>query len=277
MLECVVNISEGRDADLIRQLADSCGNALLDVHSDADHHRSVFTLAGDEAVRHLTRSTIRSLDLTSHVDGVHPRLGVVDVVPFVPLVDSDMDEALRARQSYAEWVAGEFGIPSFLYGDAHGSLSTARSLPEIRRHAWSTLRPDVGPDRPHPSAGAICVGARPLLVAYNIWMNDPSGGDNVSRIASAVRSPKVRALALKVGSWFQVSMNLIEPATVGPAQVHRQVHELCAGTTASIERCELVGLVPRVVLDLTPRELWETLDLSADSTIESRLHSAGLI
>lgn len=275
MLECVANVSEGRDADLLRKLELSCGRDLLDVHRDPDHHRSVFTLVGESAVRNMVRQAASTLDIMNHIDGVHPRLGVVDVVPFVPLADSSTDDALRARQSFAEWAVDELGIPCFLYGDAHGSLSAARSLPEIRQNAWISLQPDVGSNAPHRSAGAICVGARPILVAYNIWMNDSSGGSAVRHIASQMRSTSVRTLFLRVGSSFQVSMNLIDPGTTGPEQVHALAQHLSAGTTASIERCELVGLAPRSVLDRTSPDLWDTLDLSPDATIESRMKRSG--
>lgn len=275
MLECVANISEGRNASHLTSLRDACAEGLLDVHTDRDHHRSVFTLLGEESVRRLTRRAVELLDISNHIDGVHPRLGVVDVVPFVPLGPSSIDDAVRARQDFAEWAARELGIPCFLYGPAHGSLAVDRTLPEIRRHAWSATMPDIGPPRPHPTAGAICVGARSVLIAYNIWMRDPSGGDIVDRIACSLRSNAVRTLALRVGASFQVSMNLVDPASAGPADVHARVQELSAGTGAEIERCELVGLVPESVLTATPRDLWDTLDLAPETTIEYRMRAHG--
>lgn len=270
MIECVANVSEGRDSALIGQLARVCAPDLLDVHSDADHHRSVFTVTGEDAVRRLTVEALDILDIRRH-RGVHPRLGVVDVVPFVPLFDSTMNDALDARQTFAEWAAGALDIPCFLYGDPHGSLSTRRSLPEIRKQAWETLAPDLGPRGPHPTAGAICVGARMPLVAYNIWMSDSSGGDAVRRIASTMRSPQVRALALETGNSYQVSMNLVSPDVVGPADVFATALSATRGTPARIERCELVGLIPQSVLDRTARSDWSTLDLAEDRTIEYRL------
>ncbi len=273
MLECVANISEGRDRDILSRLALICGQDLLDVHADHHHHRSVFTLVGEEAVRHITSEALDLLHIDRHVDGVHPRLGIIDVVPFVPLAETAMEEALEARQSFAEWAAGALDIPCFLYGPAHGSLVTERSLPDIRRWAWDALTPDLGPHEPHPVAGAICVGARPLLVAYNIWMRDSLDGATVRQIASTMRSAHVRTLALAVGDAFQLSMNLIHPEHVGPADVYAQAHSLSEGTPARIERCELVGLIPRYVLDGTPQEMWTTLDLSPEQTIEYQLRA----
>lgn len=271
VLECVVNVSEGRDSQVLRDLTDACGSDLLDLHTDSDHHRSVFTLVGEESVRRLTRTAVEVLDLSRHADGVHPRLGVVDVVPFVPLAGSSFADALSARQAFAEWAAHSLGMPCFLYGPAHGSLAVDRTLPDVRRHAWKTLRPDIGPTTPHVTAGAICVGARPVLVAYNIWMTDPSNGDVVRTIATKMRSSDVRTLALRVGDHMQLSMNLIDPDTIGPAQVLDMARDLSAGSDARIDRCELVGLVPRSVLEQTPPELWATLDISPDRTIEGRL------
>ena len=276
VLECVANISEGRDLALIRRWAKACGTDLLDVHTDWHHHRSVFTLVGEDAVRGLVERSLIDLDLAEHTDGVHPRLGIVDVVPFVPLFDSGMDEALDARQAFAEWAAGVHDIPCFLYGEPRGSLSEQRSLPDVRKHAWSALKPDIGPMTPHPVAGAICVGTRRPLVAFNIWMTDSSGGETVRRVARAMRSASVRTLALPVGDAFQVSMNLIEPDDVGPADVFAMAETLTEGTSATILRCELVGLVPWSTLIRTPRNLWATLDMSEERTIEHRLHERNL-
>jgi glutamate formiminotransferase len=164
VLECVINISEGADTARIDALAQSVGDDLLDVHSDADHNRSVFTLAGVEAPRTLARKALELLDL-SHHEGVHPRVGIIDVVPFVAIEPSTFDDALRARDDFARFAADELGIPCFLYGPE-------RTLPYIRKHAFADLFPDHGPHAPHPQAGAICVGARPILIAYNLWLKD---------------------------------------------------------------------------------------------------------
>lgn len=262
MIECVVNISEGRDPDVLAALDAAAGSALLDRHTDPDHHRSVFTLAGVEAVRSLAREAVARLDLRSH-DGVHPRIGVVDVVPFVSLGESSATEALAARDDYAAWSARELGVPCFYYGPE-------RTLPDVRRGAFATLAPDTGGPDPHPTAGASAVGQRGLLVAYNLWLAEPDLA-LARRIASSVRSPSVRALGLAVGDAVQVSMNLIAPDHVGPAQVFDQVAAL-----APVDRAELVGLVPRAVLDAVPVDRWAELDLDAERTIEARLESAGI-
>jgi glutamate formiminotransferase len=201
-------------------------------------------------------AAVDALELRTHV-GVHPRLGVVDVVPFVPLNGGPLDEAIGARDDFARWAAGELGVPCFIYGPE-------RSLPEVRQRAWTDLIPDHGPSTPHPTAGAMCVGARRELVAYNVVLRDPDL-PLARRIASAVRSPHLRALGLAVGDDVQVSMNLVEPGIVGPAQAYDLV-----ARHAPIERTELVGLVPAHVLTATSRRRWTELDLGVERTIEWR-------
>jgi glutamate formiminotransferase len=257
VIECVVNISEGRRRDVIEAIAATAGTDLLDQHVDADHNRSVLTTVGEDGVRAIAAEAVARLDLRRH-QGAHPRIGVVDVVPFVALDDTPVHEARRARDAFARWAGDALGVPCFLYGPE-------RTLPEIRRGAFTTLAPDTGPTAAHPSAGAMAVGVRPVLVAYNLWLAEPDL-DLARRIANDLRSPAVRALGLPVGDAVQVSMNLIDPMRVGPAQVYARV-----AARAPIERAELVGLVPGAVLDAIDPSDWERLDLARDRTIESRI------
>lgn len=261
VLECVVNISEGRDATLLDDLAAACGGDLLDVHTDPHHNRSVFTLVGDRAPRALATCAVERLDLRVH-EGVHPRLGVVDVVPFVAL-DGNDTAARTARDEFARWAGETLGLPCFLYGDE-------RALPEVRRGAFTTLAPDTGPPLPHPTAGACAVGNRGVLVAYNLWLpgEDLTAAQDIAR---SVRSPALRALALQVGRRVQVSMNLVAPGEVGPAEAFDQVVALAATQGSRVEGAELVGLVPASVLEAIPPQRWEELDLTPNRTIEARL------
>jgi glutamate formiminotransferase len=266
MIESVINISEGRRHDLIAEIAASAGDDLLDVHTCEHHNRSVLTVIGESAPQAIARAAIANLDLSQH-DGAHPRIGVVDVVPFIAHGDSEPAEALAARDDFAAWAAAELAVPVFLYGPlktpgGDGSPRT-RTLPEIRRTAFAELAADLGPATPHPTAGAIAVGCRPPLVAYNLWLAEPDLA-LARRIASSIRSDAVRALGLAVGDTVQVSMNLIDPELVGPADVHRLVADF-----AAIDRAELVGLLPAAVLDRIDERDWERLDLAADRTIES--------
>lgn len=252
-----MNVSEGQNQDVLRALTDAVQADLLDVHTDPDHHRSVFTLVGETAVRELTRASVSMSSLAEH-KGVHPRLGIVDVVPFVPLDGSTVDDAVRARNDFAQWATSELDIPCFLYGPE-------RTLPFIRKNAWESLQPDTGSHSPHVTAGAICVGAREPLIAYNLWLEGVSV-EETKKIAAAVRSDAIRTLGLQVGTKTQVSMNLVDPFHVGPADAFDAVAAL-----TKVHHAELVGLLPAAVLDVIPMDRWEALDLSMESTIEWRL------
>jgi glutamate formiminotransferase / 5-formyltetrahydrofolate cyclo-ligase len=270
VFECVINISEGRNLDLLDDLHVTAGSSLRDLHADASHNRSVFTLInGAESLRGDVRSLIAgafdALDLRTH-EGVHPRFGVVDVVPFVALDPEAPARALELRDDTAQWISEEFNVPVFLYGPIGAS---ERTLPDVRRHAFADLVPDLGPSSASPKLGAVAVGARPVLVAWNIWLAGVSR-DQTRAIVKAVRRPEVRSLAFRAGEHTQVSCNLIDPLVVGPALVYDEVAQLLPAG-GEIVRCELVGLVPRAVLDAVERGRWEQLGLSANQTIESRL------
>lgn len=271
MLECVINVSSAafwaeNATDAVAFAAQNeRGWALLDLHSDEHHNRSVLTLAGSDvetAAFDVVREATERIDLRSH-DGAHPRIGAADVVPFVPLAGSTIEDAISARDRVARRIADELGVPCFLYGPE-------RTLPEIRRSAFASLRPDIGPAEPHPTAGACCVGAREVLVAYNLWIE--GSAEDARRIASVIRSPALRALGLDVGGRAQVSCNLVRPTELGPGEAFDLV-----AAHAEIVRAELVGLLPRAVLAGVPPDRWERLDLDESKTIEARLERASLI
>ncbi len=281
--ECVINISEGRDRTVIDSVARAGGRALLDCHSDADHHRSVLTLGGslDEVetkAQAVAVATVESIDLSSHV-GVHPRLGALDVVPFVPLGAVGLHgpawaEAVAARDRFAVWAGTVLGLPCFLYGPE-------RTLPEVRRHAFATLVPDTGPPTPHPTAGACAVGVRPTLVAYNVWLADGDEADGPSvltvarELAASLRGPTVRSLGLAVADGAQVSCNLIDPSTVSIDRIYDAIAAGAEAQGCAVTRAELVGLVPERVLRRVPERRWPELDLADDRTIEFQLARQG--
>lgn len=284
MLECVINISEGKNLQVLKQLAQSVENNLLDVHIDADHNRSVFTLHGLSAAKKLTETAISLLDISVH-KGVHPRIGVVDVVPFVPLFDATMEDAIHARNSFALWASEKFSIPCFLYGDSIPSTRSEegvllqngaddrvsnRTLPFIRKNGFATLSPDFGPDYPHPNAGSIAVGARNILIAYNIWFETDALSD-IKQIASNVRGGPLRSLGLIVGNRKQVSLNLIEPEVCGPFEAFTLVREEAEKFGLHPIGAELVGLIPESVLHKIPQMHWDMLDICEEKTIEYRL------
>lgn len=257
MLECVVNVSEGRDPTVLAALDAACGVDLLDRHTDRDHHRSVFTVVGEQAPRALAAAAVERIDLRAHA-GVHPRIGVVDVVPFVPLGEASLADAVAARDRFAAWAAGELGVPCYRYGPE-------RSLPEVRRAVREGAPPDVPATHPRAGAGACAVGARPVLVAYNVWLAEPDR-ERAEAAAAAVRGPGLRALGLAVGERVQVSMNLVDPAVVGPAEAYDRV-----AAEVAVAGAELVGLVPEGVLRAVPEARWAELDLAPERTIEARL------
>ncbi len=265
MLECVVNVSEGRRPDVVSSLASAAQPCLLDVHADPHHNRSVFTLAGDDveqAARSLAKAAVGALDLGDH-HGVHPRLGVLDVVPFVPLDGTELEEAIAARHRFAQWAGKTLLLPCFLYGPE-------RSLPEVRKTAFHTLAPATGPELPHPTAGACAVGARTVLVAYNVWLATDDL-DMARSIATALRNPFLRLLGFDVGGRIQVSCNLVDPLILGPDEVYTAIQERAIAAGTDVTGAELVGLIPSKVLEAIPTDRWATLGLSEDLTIEARL------
>lgn len=259
MLECVINISEGKREDVIGSLSSAARFSLVDVHSDPFHNRSVFTLYGKDVIQDslsLTRSAFSQLDLASH-SGAHPRFGVVDVVPFVPLETSTLSEARVASMNYASQVSSEFNVPVFLYDHEV-------SLPEIRKYGFSAILPAFGPNIPHARYGAIAVGTRDVLVAYNLYLRaDLESAKNVARL---VRSHNFRTLGLQVGERVQLSANLIDPINHGIAELFAEVNAL-----SEVENGELVGLAPASVIEAVPRSLWEILGLSREMAIEAHI------
>jgi glutamate formiminotransferase/glutamate formiminotransferase/formiminotetrahydrofolate cyclodeaminase len=274
VLEAVVNVSVGEPCPALDAVVDAAGSSLLDVHSDAWHGRSVLTLADPDparveaSARAVARAAVATIDIARH-DGVHPRMGAVDVVPFVPVAPPgqsggggiahlDLTGALAARDAFAEYVGEGLGIPCFVYGPE-------RTLPQVRQAAFAGLAPDTGPAAPHPTAGATCVGARAPLVAYNIWLESADLA-LARRVAASLRSPVVRSLGFAVGNQVQVSCNLVAPHVVGPGAVYDAVRAL-----APVARAELVGLLPAAVLAAEPPGRWDELNLAETKTLEWRL------
>ncbi|MBA3374418.1 MAG: glutamate formimidoyltransferase [Actinobacteria bacterium] len=265
MLEAVPNVSEGRDTGAIEEIGRAFASraTLLDVHADADHHRSVFTLAADadplvEALLAGIARALELVDLRMH-DGVHPRVGAVDVVPLVPLVPSDMALAQETATAVAQRVGAELEIPVFLYGTVGGGKRPAffRSggLAELEsRVDAGELRADAGPSRLEPRSGAVLVGARPPLVAYNVVLGAADAG--VARaIAASIREsgggiPGVQAigLALPRAGRVQVSMNVLDLEHAPLHEVVERVRQEAAWRGIRVLDGELVGLVPERVL-----------------------------
>jgi len=261
-LESVPNVSEGRDEAALAQLREafSAPARLLDVHADADHHRSVFTLVGtgEELVETLVagiRCAVERIDLRSHA-GAHPRIGAADVVPLVPLAPSDEEDARGAALMLADRVAAELELPVFFYGrltdDLREPAFFRRGGPEElqQRIEAGELRPDRGPGRLHPTAGGVLVGVRRPLVAFNVNLHSDDV-EAARAIARVVRErdggfPGVRALGLDLprAGLVQVSMNVTDwQAAALDEIVHRIVAE-AARRGIEVAGSELVGLMP---------------------------------
>lgn len=292
-LECVPNVSEGRDARTLdrmtARLAQAPGVRLLDVHRDADHHRSVFTLVGEApaltaALLGLCEEALDAIDLRHH-RGAHPRIGAVDVVPFVPIGRATMAEAVAAARATGQAIADRFGIPVLLYEEA-ATAPHRRRLEQVRRGRFEGLAeklrtpewtPDFGPSEPHPSFGAVAVGARRILVAYNINLATDRL-DIGTAVAAAVRAssgglPHVKAMALPLPArgLVQVSMNLTNVDVTPMAVVFDAVTREAARHGVAVAESEVVGLVPAAALaDVAARYL-RVAGWSPDKVLDTRL------
>ena len=293
MLEAVPNVSEGRNVAVISAVGDAFARAavLLDVHSDPDHHRSVFTLAGhDDALVDSLLAGIATavglIDLREHA-GVHPRVGAADVVPLVPLEPSGMKGAAHAARSLARRIGAELGLPVFLYGEVGASRRPAffrSGGVEVltRRVDSGELAPDEGPHRIDPRTGAVLVGARHALVAYNLDL----GTDDVAvatAIAAAVREstggmPGVQAIGLHLsGSGrLQVSMNVTDLDRAPVHEVVERVRREAASRGVDVVAGELVGLVPERVLESAAAAGVELPGIDESRVLERVLDSRGL-
>ena len=209
----------------------------------------------------LIRNAIDVLDFSDH-DGVHPRFGIVDVVPYVALDERDRNRARSLRDATAAWM-GDLDIPVFLYGLVGGH---ERTLPDVRRRAFRDLAPDFGPAAPEWNTGAAAVGERSLLMAWNMYV-DGLTSEQVRRAASQVRGEGIRTLALQVGPRWQVSCNLIDPLRIGPDFAYDRLAAVLP-EGGRISECELVGLAPSAVLSHIDESRWSELGLSEDLTIE---------
>jgi glutamate formiminotransferase / 5-formyltetrahydrofolate cyclo-ligase len=293
IIECVPNISEGRRGDLIERIARALGALpgvrLLDYSSDPSHNRSVFTLAGDaaplkQAILALYEQVLPEVDLRRQ-QGEHPRLGAVDVVPFVPIADVTSEDCVALAKDVAAAVAERFNVPVYLYEDA--SVNPARkNLEDIRRGEFEGLAqkmatpgwtPDYGPSTPHPSAGASVIGARMPLIAYNINLATDRL-DVAKKIAAAIRQSSggyrfVKAMGVKVEDRgiVQVSMNLTNYQKTPIFRVFETVKREAERYGVAILESEIVGLVPSAAL-LGAAEFYLQLErFSPSQVLENKL------
>jgi glutamate formiminotransferase / 5-formyltetrahydrofolate cyclo-ligase len=295
VIECVPNISEGRRLDVVSGIADALravpGLRVLDVQSDAAHNRSVFTLAGDagpvaEGVRVLFARAVQAIDLREH-RGEHPRLGAVDVVPFIPIEGVTMEACVALARTVAADVAARFGVPVFLYEEASATPSR-KNLEDIRRGEFEGLAakmaqpqwaPDFGPAAPHVSAGASVVGARMPLIAYNINLATDRL-DVAKKIAAAIRHSsgglryvKAMGIPLEDRGIVQVSMNLTNYEKTPMFRVFDLVKREAARYGVQVLESEIVGLVPSAALTQAAEYFLQLEGFSSQQVLESRLRS----
>jgi glutamate formiminotransferase / 5-formyltetrahydrofolate cyclo-ligase len=295
VIECVPNVSEGRRLDVIGEMTAALeavpGLRVLDVQSDAAHNRSVFTLAGDAAamsagIPALFERAVSDIDLRHH-KGEHPRLGAVDVVPFIPIDGVTMDDCVKLAKAVAADVASRFKVPIYLYEDA--SANPARkNLEDIRRGEFEGLAvkmskpewaPDFGPAAPHPSAGASVIGARMPLIAYNINLNTDRL-EVAKKIASAIRMSsgglryvKAMGIPLEDRGIVQVSMNLTNYEKTPIFRVFDLVKREAGRYGVSVLESEIVGLVPAAALRQSVEYYLQLDGFSADQVLENKLRS----
>jgi glutamate formiminotransferase len=292
LLECIPNISEGRDQDKIASVAEEVKKyrevKLLDVSSDKDHHRTVLTFIGEpkavkDAVLSMALKAIDLIDMRKHQGG-HPRLGAVDVVPFVPIQGVEMEEAVQVAREFGKELGGK-GIPVFFYEEA-ATRPERKELPLIRKGEYEGLkekmkdpawRPDEGPEHFNFKSGATVVGARFPLIAYNV--NLKTEDLNIAReIAKKVRFkdggfPHVRAMGvdLKEKGMVQVSMNLTNYRVTNIPQVYEFIKEEALRRGVEIEGSEIVGLIPLGVLEGMAQYYLKSPEFSIRKVIEQRI------
>ena len=295
IIECVPNISEGRRPGVIEAIAESLraipGLRVLDVQSDAAHNRSVFTLAGDAGamragIPQLFAGALKAIDLRTH-KGEHPRLGAVDVVPFIPIEGATMEECVQLAKTIAADVAATFSLPVYLYEDA--STNPARkNLEDIRRGEFEGLAakmqqpgwaPDFGPSTPHQSAGASVIGARMPLIAYNINLAT-NRLDVAKKIAAAVRMSsgglryvKAMGIPLEDRGIVQVSMNLTNYEKTPVFRVFDLVKREAERYGVQVLESEIVGLVQAAALRQCVEYYLQLDGFSAAQVLENKLRS----
>jgi glutamate formiminotransferase len=293
VLECVPNVSEGRTPAVIDRLARAvtqvAGVRLASVHIDPDHHRSVFTFLGapepvQAAALSLARAVFETVDMQAH-HGIHPRLGALDVLPFVPLRDLTMADAVTVARAVAARLAADHALPVYLYGAA-ATVPGRRSLLAVRagqyeglptRQADPSWLPDFGPARFDPRRGAVLVGARDVLVAFNVWL-DTDDASAARAIARAVREssgglPALQAMGgrLERRGIAQVAMNLLDYRVTSLPQAFDAVRSEAARRGVGVRRGELVGLAPRAAFAGRSPESVGLVDWSDAGYLESYL------
>src|SRR5437762_10822650 len=296
LVECVPNFSEGRRPEVIAAIRDAIaavpGVTVLDSSSDSSHNRSVITFvvplehAVEAAFAGISKA-VELVDLRQHT-GEHPRIGAADVVPFVPLEDSTMDDCVAVARELGERVGSELNVPVYLYERA-ATRPTRVNLADVRRGQFEGLSgeigvnperdPDFGPRAIHPSAGAVAIGARPFLVAYNVYLGDAANLPLAKKIAKGVRAssggfPHVKGLGLEVDGQAQVSMNLVDTEATPLHVPFDFIASEAAAAGASVTWSEIVGLVPERVLFDSAKHYLKLDQFTSEQVLERQVARA---
>lgn len=296
LVECVPNFSEGRRPEVVNAIRDAIasveGVTVLDASSDASHNRSVITFvvplerAVEAALAGIREASAR-IDMREH-SGEHPRIGAADVVPFVPLEDTTMDDCIALARDLGKRVGDELGIPVYLYERA-ASRPTRVNLADVRRGQFEGLStelgsnpdrdPDFGPRAIHPSAGAVAIGARPFLVAYNVYLGDAANLPLAKAIAKGVRESSggfknVKGLGLEVDGQAQVSMNLVDTEATPLHVPFDFISEQAKAAGAEVTWSEIIGLVPERVLFDSAKHYLKLAQFTNDQVLERQVARA---
>ena len=294
IVECVPNFSEGRRKEVVDAIAKSIvsvpGVRLLDTEMDPDHNRCVITFVGDrnavaEAAFQGAMSAVARIDMNHH-RGEHPRVGALDVLPFVPISGVTMDDCVALAKSVGKRIADELQVPVYLY-EAAATRPDRKALPDVRRGEFEGLkvaieteperRPDFGPAKLHPTAGACIVGARPVLIAWNVNL----GTKDVTvakRIAKAIREsdgglPAVRAKGFELADrgLVQVSMNMTDYRKTSLVQAFEAIRELATKEHVEIVESEIIGLVPLDAVLVGATQYFKLARFHREQVLEARL------
>jgi len=294
LVECVPNFSEGRRPEVVKAIAAAIaavpGVRVLDHEADADHNRCVITFVGDPeaALRGAfegAKTAVTLIDMETHT-GEHPRVGAMDVCPFVPISGVTLEDCVSLARRLGERVAGELGVPVYFY-EAAATRPERKALPDVRKGQYEGLKaeiatnparaPDLGPLRLHPTAGATIIGARPPLIAYNVNLKT-SDLSVAKKIAKAIRErdgglPAVRALGmeLKDRGLVQVSINLVDYKKTPPHVVFEKVRQEAAMLGVEVVGSEVVGLIPLEAVVMAADHALKLEGFTANQVLESRL------
>lgn len=288
VVECVPNFSEGRRKNIINQIAAAAGKVrgakVLDVEWNTAHNRSLITIVGEpEAVYQAAWAAAsvatKMIDMRRH-QGEHPRVGATDVVPFVPVANVTLAECVRLARRFGQQVARSLKIPVYLY-EAAATVPERVNLADVRKGEYEGLvkemrKPDFGPNNLHPSAGAMVVGARQYLVAYNVNLDTADVGI-AKDIASVIREkngglPGVKALGFAVEGRAQISMNLVDFARTNIDGAYRAIESEAQKRGIKIYNSEVYGMIPLAAIVKMVRDSLKAADFSADQVLEKKLY-----